>query len=79
MGNAITNYLSTWLLATVNTDRVNGRLWGPSLHLSISTGSYREEPPNIPSYAYIAQEVRAVILQLEGCRFDPTLGVSKCP
>ena len=27
----------------------------------------------------VAQEVRAVVWQLEGCRFDPTLGVSKCP
>ena len=27
----------------------------------------------------MAQEVRAVVWQAEGCRFDPTLGVSKCP
>ena len=27
----------------------------------------------------MAQEVRAVIWQSEGCRFDPTLGVSQCP
>ena len=27
----------------------------------------------------VAQEVRAVVWQSEGCRFDPTLGVSKCP
>ena len=27
----------------------------------------------------MAQEVRAVIWQSEGCRFDPTLGMSKCP
>ena len=27
----------------------------------------------------MAQEVRAVVRQSEGCRFDPTLGVSKCP
>ena len=27
----------------------------------------------------MAQEVRAVVWQSEGCRFDPTLGVSKCP
>ena len=26
-----------------------------------------------------AQEVSAVVWQSEGCRFDPTLGVSKCP
>ena len=26
-----------------------------------------------------AQEVRAVVWQSEACRFDPTLGVSKCP
>ena len=26
-----------------------------------------------------AQEVRAVVWQSEGCRFEPTLGVSKCP
>ena len=25
------------------------------------------------------QEGRAVVWQSEGCRFDPTLGVSKCP
>ena len=29
--------------------------------------------------ADMAQEVRAVVWQSEGCRFDPTLGVSKCP
>ena len=27
----------------------------------------------------MVQEVRAVVWQSEGCRFDPTLGVSKCP
>ena len=27
----------------------------------------------------MAQEGRAVVWQSEGCRFDPTLGVSKCP
>ena len=27
----------------------------------------------------MAQEVRADVWQSEGCRFDPTLGVSKCP
>ena len=27
----------------------------------------------------MAQEVRAVIWQSEGCRFDTSLGVSKCP
>ena len=27
----------------------------------------------------VAQEVRAVVWQSEDCRFDPTLGVSKCP
>ena len=27
----------------------------------------------------IALEVRAVVWQSEGCRFDATLGVSKCP
>ena len=27
----------------------------------------------------MAQEVRAVVWQSEGCRFDPSLGVSKCP
>ena len=27
----------------------------------------------------VAQEVRAVVWQSEGCRFDPTLGVLKCP
>ena len=27
----------------------------------------------------MAQEVRAVVRQSEGRRFDPTLGVSKCP
>ena len=27
----------------------------------------------------MAQEVRAVVWQSEGCQFDPTLGVSKCP
>ena len=27
----------------------------------------------------MAQEVRAVVWQSEGCRFDPTLGVSQCP
>ena len=27
----------------------------------------------------MGQEVRAVVWQSEGCRFDPTLGVSKCP
>ena len=27
----------------------------------------------------MAQEVTAVVWQSEGCRFDPTLGVSKCP
>ena len=27
----------------------------------------------------MAQEVRAVAWQSEACRFDPTLGVSKCP
>ena len=27
----------------------------------------------------MAQEVRPVVWQLEGCWFDPTLGVSKCP
>ena len=27
----------------------------------------------------VAREVRAVAWQAEGCRFDPTLGVSKCP
>ena len=27
----------------------------------------------------MAREVRAVVWQSEGCRFDPTLGVSKCP
>ena len=26
----------------------------------------------------IAQEVRAVVWQSEGCRFDPSMGVSKC-
>ena len=27
----------------------------------------------------VAQEARVVVWQSEGCRFDPTLGVSKCP
>ena len=27
----------------------------------------------------VAQEVRAVVWQSEGRRFDPTLGMSKCP
>ena len=27
----------------------------------------------------MAQEVEAVVWQSEGCWFDPTLGVSKCP
>ena len=27
----------------------------------------------------VPQEVRAAVWQSEGCRFDPTLGVSKCP
>ena len=29
--------------------------------------------------AAMAQEVRAVVWQSEGRRFDPTLGVSRCP
>ena len=29
--------------------------------------------------ATLGQEVRAVVWQSEGCRFDPTLGVSKSP
>ena len=33
----------------------------------------------VPSVADMAQEVRAVVWQSEGCWFDPTLGVSKCP
>ena len=28
---------------------------------------------------HMVQEVRAVIWQSEGCRFNPTLGMSKCP
>ena len=32
-----------------------------------------------PSGGDMAQEVRAVVWQLEGCRFDPTLGLLKCP
>ena len=27
----------------------------------------------------MAQKVRAVVWQSEGCWFDPTLGMSKCP
>ena len=29
--------------------------------------------------ADMAQEGRAFVWQSEGCQFDPTLGVSKCP
>ena len=39
--------------------------------------------PHVPLHNTIwgdmAQEVRAVVWQSEGCRFDPALGVSKCP
>ena len=33
----------------------------------------------ITHWGDVAQEVKAVVWQSEGCRFDPTLGVSKCP
>ena len=35
--------------------------------------------PSSAIWGDMAQEVRAVAWQSEGCRFDPTLGVSKCP
>ena len=34
---------------------------------------------NDNNVGYMAQEVKAVVWQSDGCQFDPTLGMLKCP